>query len=538
MKYVVKVNLFTAAALLVTAGAYGYVGMSTPKLRVNGRWLETYNGQKVRLLGGWMQPTASWFNGNRWYSDPTDWLNKSQIQPMLDYMKEVANVFSDTSAKYGRSYGWYMTFVRMNTDSIGGWTHENGLVNRAQFDGWLTNFIVPYAQHLKSRGLYLIICATGPINTPNNGTRNCGVVEQQRLRTFWKIVASTPGIKSADNIHFELMNEPVDIESSPGNGDWGNHADKYYKAFRDWIQPIIDDVRSTGADNIIWVPTLEWQGTPMQWVSYPFSGNNIGIACHFYPAYGGVFDNPTAVENLWNSQYKPAADRWPLVITECFWFPQGSSSDLCNGSTAKFGNALRKCIDLSGNVSWLIGFVGDLLYDLSQSRPSSCTLSSKEGAQAAFDWWYEYNGTMPKSGNTYKIIACHSGKAMDAYGAQTANGTQIIQWTYHGGNNQRWILTDRGNGQWSITGVQSGRCVDISGQGTANGTKVQLWDYWGGNNQKYFLFSTAGAYYRISPVHCFESCLDVEGISTADGAKVQLWQWWRGDNQRWGFLTP
>jgi hypothetical protein len=29
-------------------------------------------------------------------------------------------------------------------------------------------------------------------------------------------VANAPGVKSANNIQFELMNEPVNIESSPG----------------------------------------------------------------------------------------------------------------------------------------------------------------------------------------------------------------------------------------------------------------------------------------------------------------------------------
>jgi len=528
----------TAAAVLFTASAHAYLGQSTPMLRVNGKYLETTSGQRVRLMGGWMQPTASWFNGNRWYSDPTDWNNSSQVTPMLDYMKEVANVFSDTSPKYGKSHGWYMRFVRVNTDSIGGWTAEGGLVNSSQFNAWIQNFIVPYANHLRSRGLYLVLCATGPINTPNNGTRNCGRTEQQRLITFWQTVANASGVKNADNIMFELMNEPVEIESSPGNGDWGCGQDKYFQAFRDWIQPVINAIRNTGANNVIWVPTLEWQGSPYQHARYPFSGANCGIAAHYYPNYGGCKDNTSCHNNLWNNNYKPATDRWPMIITECFWFPEDTG--LCQGSTAGFGNTLKNNIDTAGNVSWLIGFVGDLIVDLSQSRPSNCTLSSKQGAQAAFEWWYQYNagGGGPVSGSTYKIIARHSGKAMDAYGAQTGNGTQIIQWTYNGGNNQRWTLTDRGGGQWSIIGVQSGRCVDINAWGTANGTKVQLWDYYGNNNQKYILTATDSGYYRLSPVHCQGSCLDVEGVSTADGAKVHLWQWLSGANQQWTFQAP
>jgi alpha-L-fucosidase len=138
---------------------------------------------------------------------------------------------------------------------------------------------------------------------------------------------------------------------------------------------------------------------------------------------------------------------------------------------------------------------------------------------------------------TYKIVARHSGKAMDANGAGTADGTQIVQWTYGGGNNQRWTVTDRGSSQYSIIGVQSGKGIDINGASTANGAKVQLWTYGGANNQK-FTFTFSGGYYRITPVHATGSCLDVNGASTADGALVQLWGYSGSNNQQWAFQTP
>ncbi|MGA2854863.1 MAG: cellulase family glycosylhydrolase, partial [Verrucomicrobiota bacterium] len=530
-------------------------------LSINGKNLQA-NGQNVRLMGGWMQPEDCYFNGicNR-YSDPTDWTSTANVAGLLNFMNSAADVMSDTSAKYGQNHGWYCRFVRVNTDMIGGWNSDSGLVNSSQFNGWIQNYVVPYAQHLSSRGLYLVLCATGPINHTGNGANNAGTVEQSRLITFWQTVANASGVKNANNIMFELMNEPVNVESSPGNGDWGNHQAKYYSAFKNWMQPVINAIRNTGANNVIWVPTLEWDGTPMQWAQYPFSGSNIGIACHFYPGYGGVHDNVSALQSLWNNQYQPAANNWPLIITECGWNPDGTGG-LGDGSTSGFGNALKGCIDGAGNVSWLIGFLDQNISDLSSSTPANCTLASNQGAQAAFAWWYAYNGggggggtgvtfyadynyggsasstlgagnyTMsqlasagcpndwassvrvpsgytvtiyaddnftgtswtltsdtpsfgslspsandmmssckitsgggggaPVSGSTYKIVARHSGKALDAYGNQTANGTQIIQWTYGGGSNQKWTLTDTGSGNWKIIGVQSGRAVDVS----------------------------------------------------------------------------
>jgi hypothetical protein len=156
-----------------------------------------------------------------------------------------------------------------------------------------------------------------------------------------------------------------------------------------------------------------------------------------------------------------------------------------------------------------------------------------------FNWW-RFSGSSggPIANGTYRIIARHSLKAMDAAGPGTTNGTQIHQWTYLGGNNQRWTVNNRGSSQYSIIGVQSGRGIDINNASTANGAKVQLWDYWGGNMQKFTFTATSSGYYRVTPVHATGSCLDVAGVSAADGALVHLWTYGGGNNQQWAFQAP
>src|SRR5438045_2279811 len=74
---------------------------------------------------------------------------------------------------------------------------------------------------------------------------------------------------------------------------------------------------------------------------------------------------------------------------------------------------------------------------------------------------------------TTKTVAGHSAPGLDATAQGSGNGTQIEQWTYTGGNNQRWTVTHLGGGQYRIIGVQSGRCVEVGGWATANGSKVQ-----------------------------------------------------------------
>ncbi len=388
----------TGCSAELESGSDVFVGKPTPPLHVEGNQLKDPAGNNV-LIHGWMQPTSSWFNGQgRWYSDPWNWTNtgstiaNSSVSKFLEYMNEVATVMTDPTPKSGRDHGWHASFVRVNTDAVGGWTSSKGLVDSEQFDAWIANFLVPYANHLKTRGLYLVLSATGPmvVNVDGDQSKNASIGTQERMITFWERVASAPGVKDADNIMFELMNEPVMIETEPGNGRWGMQRRIYFQAFVDWLQPIIDTVRDTGANNVIWVPTLEWQGSPQQWASYPFSGENIGVAVHFYPAYGGVFDNPRAIQSLWDNQYKPAADIWPMIITEMFWTPfPNDPMNLVNGTTEGFGNAIRQAIDNQGNVSYMIGFIGDLLDDLNKNRPADCDLSEREGAQAYFDWMPE-----------------------------------------------------------------------------------------------------------------------------------------------------
>ena len=139
---------------------------------------------------------------------------------------------------------------------------------------------------------------------------------------------------------------------------------------------------------------------------------------------------------------------------------------------------------------------------------------------------------------TKKIIARHSGKAIDAYNQGTGNGTKIIQWPYWGGAGQQWTVTDTGSSQYKIIGVQSGKAIDINNWDTSNGAKVQLWDYNGGTNQKFNITATDGGYYRITPTHATGSCLDVYYASTSDGADVLLCQWNGGANQQWAFQAP
>ena len=352
--------------------------MPVQKLHVNGRFLRVPTGKSV-LLHGYFQPQASWFNGqgNR-YPNPTDYTSTANVAPCLNFLQDAATVMTDTSAKYGRNHGWYCSFVRIVGDGSStvnfapGWDANGNLSNSAQFNGWINNLLVPYVNFCRSRGLYVVICGNPSEAFPGGDqTRNMTQQYQQNLITFWTTVANNAGIKSANNVMFEICNEPVAIETSFGANNWGSGNSSYWNALKNFMQPVVNAIRNTGADNVIWVPSLGWEGECQGFAGSPVTGSNVAYAGHLYPGYGNVHDNQTAVQNLWNSNYKPCADSHPLIITEMMWFPNpidGQYDDLFSGNTAGFGNAAKSAIDNQGNVSYLVGFLADNLYNLSRPR--------------------------------------------------------------------------------------------------------------------------------------------------------------------------
>lgn len=139
---------------------------------------------------------------------------------------------------------------------------------------------------------------------------------------------------------------------------------------------------------------------------------------------------------------------------------------------------------------------------------------------------------------TYCVFSRYSNKPMEASSGGTADGTPLVQWSYTGGNEQKWTFTHLGNGQYKVTGLPSGRVMDVSGISTANGAQIQLWDWLNQNNQKWTVTPIGNSLFRIAAVHDGKVA-DVAGPSTADGAVVHQWNYVGVLNQKWFFtLAP
>jgi len=148
--------------------------------------------------------------------------------------------------------------------------------------------------------------------------------------------------------------------------------------------------------------------------------------------------------------------------------------------------------------------------------------------------WSDTGRTIPDG--TCCLVNRYSNKLLTALNGGTANGTQLVQWTYDDGDEQKWTFTCLGNGQYKITGLASGRVMGVNGASTANGTKILLLEPTQTSNRRWTITPIGDGYFRITSAHSGKVA-DVEGSSTADGANLYQWAYGGVLNQHWFFTT-
>ncbi|WP_410812645.1 RICIN domain-containing protein [Micromonospora sp. 067-2] len=133
---------------------------------------------------------------------------------------------------------------------------------------------------------------------------------------------------------------------------------------------------------------------------------------------------------------------------------------------------------------------------------------------------------------TYQVTNRKSGKALEVYPGNSADGTAVDQRSSTGAANQRWYLQDAGGGYLKVINAGSGKALDVNQASTADGAPAIQWTYSGSANQQWSVVDVGGGYYRLTARHSGKS-LDVTGGSVADGAAVIQWPYAGGTNQQW-----
>lgn len=137
-----------------------------------------------------------------------------------------------------------------------------------------------------------------------------------------------------------------------------------------------------------------------------------------------------------------------------------------------------------------------------------------------------------QAGTQYKIISRNSGKALDVEWGNSADGTNILQYSYCSYPNQKWYLESTGDGYYVLKNAATGKVADVSGNSMNSGANIHQWYYNGGYNQQWKIESVGDGYYKII-ARSSGKCIDVSGGSMDENANVHQWDYAGGYNQQW-----
>lgn len=142
----------------------------------------------------------------------------------------------------------------------------------------------------------------------------------------------------------------------------------------------------------------------------------------------------------------------------------------------------------------------------------------------------------------YQLVAQHSGKCLDVYAANPANGTAITQYECLNpvsSPNQVFTLVPEGGSNYRIVARHSNRCVSVTAAGQSNGTLLEQYDCAGPGQpgQSWKGIPVTGEYVNFRANHSGK-CMDVLGWSQANGASVGQWDCGPAyGNQLWKFKS-
>jgi hypothetical protein len=147
------------------------------------------------------------------------------------------------------------------------------------------------------------------------------------------------------------------------------------------------------------------------------------------------------------------------------------------------------------------------------------------------------NGSSPvQLGRPYLIESKKSGKVMTVAGSSMINGGNVVQQTYTGGNNQKWVFEDAGEGLYTIRAYHSGLVLDVYGLSMQNGGNINQWTNFNNNAQKWRLVDVGGGYFEMISRNSSKS-VDVYGGSLDEGGNIVQWDYVGFDNQKWRLIS-
>ncbi len=347
---------------------------------------------------------------------------------------------------------------------------------------------------------------------------------------------------------YDIMNEPQNNGGYTGANAWAPGSnDALTRTFSVYDQ-MYKTIRAADSKHVITMEAIWDRNCLPDPATYGW--NNLMYQMHVYDTTIDKIDQRVSDLKYYQSQYGVAvyAGEFNCDPNEEYAMTKFDNAGI-NWSTWAYKGSKQG----SGN-SWFL-YYANLPY-ADSTVDSYDTILSKWGSQlrtnnfstntsTVYTWIKNHTndpviGNTPsngiESGKTYKVINKYSGKSLDVQDRSTADGGNVQQWTYTGGNNQCWKVELLSDGYYKITNINSGKVLDVTGPSTADGANIQQWTSTGAANQEWSLVQVNG-YYQVKSKYSGK-VLDVTGPSTADGANIQQWTATGGDNQLFSFLVP
>ncbi|MET9890196.1 family 43 glycosylhydrolase [Streptomyces sp. NPDC006465] len=142
------------------------------------------------------------------------------------------------------------------------------------------------------------------------------------------------------------------------------------------------------------------------------------------------------------------------------------------------------------------------------------------------------SGETATTPTAYTVVNRNSGKCLDVEGSNTADGTNVFQWTCTGGAHQKWRVEDQGDDTSRLVNAATGKVLDTADCSAADGADLRQWSWLNNNCQRFRLIYTGSDFVRIANANSGKVA-DVAGCGTGDGVDVRQWTWLNNACQQW-----
>ena len=423
-------------------------------------------------------------NSTGYAKNPASYLSRKNVTPEIDPVTTTPSIWKNSdSYTVGNSATltwnsvdnatgyWFSVWYKgeqIVTTQVSG-SSEYTLNNLGE--GEYTAYITAYNDSSSKQGsvTFRVNYVSGEQTIPNGRYQICSALDNSS-------VISISGASTDDEANVLLYanerhdNQYFDFEYL-GNG--------YYKITAKHSGKVLDvywEKMEAGAN----VQQYYWNnGDNQQWVVKDAGDGYFYIISKsnslYMDVYGGVASNDVNIDTY--TGHGGTSEKWKLI-------PAGEQS------VADGKYQICTALDDSSVIS---------ISEASKDVCANALLYANENHRnQVFNFEYQGDGY-------YKIIARHSGMALDVYNSEQSSGANVEQYPWKNSDNQKWVVKPAGDGYYYIVSKCNGLYLDVYGGVAVNDANIDTYFGHGGASEKW----------RLIPIKEPENLLTVKGCSVS-----------------------